>query len=112
MKNMIKNMIKNKNDNTMIGHYIYRMEDLGMTQEEFDDLKHGDIIESKFTQNRYVIISPKMAGEPLTQIKKDDIKNNNAFNVIYKSVPLDTYCFTGKHKHTTQYEPEDEVGDL
>jgi len=69
--------------NAWLGHYVYREDD--MTKEEFDLLSDGDVIEHTKTKSRHVVVSPKNAGEPLTQIKKDDIKTRiEQFDIVIK----------------------------
>ncbi len=69
--------------NAWIGHYIYREDD--MTKEDFDTLTEGDVVEHIKTKSRHVVISPKNAGEPLTQIKKNDIEHRmDQFTIVMK----------------------------
>jgi len=67
-----------------------------MTKEDYEKLNNGDVIESVQTKSRYVVIHAKNAGEPLTQIKKDDIKTRiEQFNIIMKTLPKDEYDTQG-----------------
>lgn len=57
-----------------------------MTQEEFDKLNTGDVIES-LSGSRYVVVWTRST-EPITQIAKDDIKERkDQFKVVMKSEP-------------------------
>jgi hypothetical protein len=63
-----------------------------MTKEEYQNLNNGDVLESVQTKSRYVVIHAKNAGEPLTQIKKDDIKTRiEQFDIVVKVQPKDEY---------------------
>jgi len=72
--------------NAWIGHYVYREDD--MTKEEYKKLKQGDVVEHSITKSRYVVIEAKNAGEPLTQVKRDEVKNRiTEFTIVMKRLP-------------------------
>lgn len=75
--------------NAWIGHYIYREDnmkkDKPLTKTTYKKLNHGDVIENIKTRSRYVVIATKNAGDPIVQIKKDDIRNRlKEFQIIMK----------------------------
>lgn len=56
-----------------------------MTEEEFKELRTGDIIENSQTKSRYVVINDGSPVEPITQLRVSNIKDRKGqFNVLIK----------------------------
>jgi len=49
--------------------------DKPLTKKAYQNLNSGDVVECIRTRSRYIVIEAKNAGDPIVQIKKDDIKH-------------------------------------